>query len=202
MPSEVKVSLADYGVGNLHSIKKALEISGADVTIVENMGLLENAECIVFPGVGAFDKTMERLLPHKEKIKEMLENGIPALGICIGMHILFEGSEEGSSEGIGFFKGSVKKLEAKRIPHMGWNSVDSGDPILEGIENRKFYFAHSYYAKPEENVSIGKTEYEGISIDTLFKKENVYGCQFHPEKSSSSGLKMIADFLDFVGGLK
>ena len=190
------ISLADYGVGNLHSIKKALENSGASVTIVRDMKELLDAECIVFPGVGAFDRPMEKILPYRDEIGSMLKAGTPALGICIGMHILFEGSEEGVSEGIGFMDGFVKKLKCERIPHMGWNTVDSDDPVMRNIESKTFYFAHSYHAEPSESVTAGKTSYENIMIDSLFRKGNVYGCQFHPEKSSYSGMTFLKNFID------
>ena len=190
------ISLADYGVGNLHSIKKALENSGASVTVISDMKELCDAECIVFPGVGAFDRTMEKLLPYRDDIKSILETGVPALGICIGMHIMFEGSEEGTSRGIGSMKGSVKKLRCERIPHMGWNTVVSDDPIMNGIDRNVFYFAHSYHAEPSEPVTKGTTSYENVQIGSLFRKKNVYGCQFHPEKSSSSGMTFLKNFIE------
>lgn len=198
---QMTISLADYGVGNLHSIKKALENSGGRVNVVTEMEELIDAECIVFPGVGAFDRTMEKLRPYRDEIRRSLENGTPALGICIGAHILFEGSEEGMTEGIGFMDGRVVRLKAKQIPHIGWNSVVSRDPVFEGIGSRYFYFAHSYRGDPSfGSVIAGETEYEGRVFPTLFRKENVYGCQFHPEKSSSSGLRMIRNFIGFAEG--
>ena len=190
------ISLADYGVGNLHSIKKALENSGTSVKVVKDMKELIDAECIVFPGVGAFDRPMERILPYKDEINALLKAGTPALGICIGMHILFERSEEGISEGIGYMNGSVKKLKCERIPHMGWNSVDSDDPIMDDIKSKAFYFAHSYHAEPSEQITIGRTSYENVEIGSLFRKGNVYGCQFHPEKSSSSGMTFLKNFIE------
>lgn len=196
------ISLADYGVGNLHSIKKALENSGGNVKVVTDMNDLVDAECIVFPGVGAFDKTMEKLSPYRDDIRSSLENGTPALGICIGAHILFEGSEEGKTKGIGFIDGRVVKLRAKQIPHIGWNSVVSDDAIFVGVESRYFYFAHSYRGDPsDKSLTVGETEYEGEIIPTLFRKNNLYGCQFHPEKSSSSGLRVIRNFIEFAEGL-
>jgi imidazole glycerol phosphate synthase, glutamine amidotransferase subunit len=190
------ISLADYGVGNLHSIKKALENSGTSVTVVSDMKDLLDAECIVFPGVGAFDRPMEKILPYIDDINSMLKAGTPALGICIGMHVLFEGSEEGVSKGIGFMKGSVKRLKCERIPHMGWNTVDSDDPIMNGIESKAFYFAHSYHAEASEPITVGTTSYENVQISSLFKKGNAYGCQFHPEKSSSSGMMFLKNFIE------
>ena len=195
----LNITLADYGVGNLHSIKKSLENCGAKVTVVTDMKELLDAECIVFPGVGAFDKTMDRLLPYREKILKRLESGVPCLGICIGAQILMEGSEEGTSPGIGVIKGKVVKLKAETIPHMGWNTVETEDPLFDGVESRHFYFAHSYHGSPsEEGVVKGTTEYEGTRFPTLFRKWNTVGSQFHPEKSSTSGMRFLKNFISFA----
>ena len=193
------ISLADYGVGNLHSLKKSLENCGAKVIVVSDMKDLLDAECIAFPGVGAFDKTMEKLLPYREAIVEKLRSGTPCIGICIGAQILMQGSEEGESPGIGVIEGKVIKLKAERIPHMGWNTVESDDPLFDGIENRHFYFAHSYHGSPSEKKVIkGTTEYEGARFPTMFRKWNVVGCQFHPEKSSKSGMRFLKNFIAFA----
>ena len=195
----LSISLADYGVGNLHSLRKSLEICGAKVTVVSDMKDLLDAECIAFPGVGAFDKTMEKLLPYREQILDRLRSGTPCLGICIGAQIMMQGSEEGTSPGIGVMEGKVVKLKAERIPQMGWNIVDTDDPLFEGIENRYFYFAHSYNGEPtEKNVVKGTTEYEGVRFPTLFRKWNTVGCQFHPEKSSTSGMQFLRNFIRFA----
>lgn len=194
----LNISLADYGVGNLYSIRRSLENCGADVTTVTDMRDLLDAECIVFPGVGAFDRTMERLRPVRDDIVGKLESGTPALGICIGMQIMFERSAEGSSPGIGFYKGEVVPLEGDIIPHMGWNSVESDDPLFDGVEDRHFYFAHSFAARPGEDIAVGTTEYCGHGIPTIFRKANAYGTQFHPEKSSSSGAALLRNFISFA----
>ena len=195
----LNISLADYRVGNLHSLKKSLENCGAKVTVVTDMKDLLNAECLAFPGVGAFDKTMEALLPYKEEICKKLESGVPGIGICIGTQILTGGSEEGTSPGLGFIDGNTVRLKAKQVPHMGWNMVDTDDALMDGIENRHFYFAHSYYCEPNDASMIrGTTEYEGIRIPTMFRKKNFVGTQFHPEKSSTSGLRFISNFVRFA----
>ncbi|MCL2032044.1 MAG: imidazole glycerol phosphate synthase subunit HisH [Methanomassiliicoccaceae archaeon] len=196
---EVTVSLADYGVGNLHSINKALRNAGGDVRVVTDMRDLIDSECIVFPGVGAFDRTMERLIPYRDDIRAVLGSGVPVLGICIGMHILFDGSEEGGTEGLGLISGRVKRLTAGQVPHMGWNSVDAEDEIFGGVDSRYFYFAHSYFGSPEDrSLVIGTTEHGGAEIPVLFRKKNVYGCQFHPEKSGLSGGRFIRNFIEFA----
>ena len=195
----LSISLADYGVGNLHSLRKSLEICGAKVTVVSDMKDLLDAECIAFPGVGAFDKTMEKLLPYREQILDRLRSGTPCLGICIGAQIMMQGSEEGTSPGIGVMEGKVVKLKAERIPQMGWNIVDTDDALFDGIENRYFYFAHSYHGEPtERDVVKGTTEYEGERFPTLFRKWNTVGCQFHPEKSSTSGMQFLRNFIGFA----
>ena len=191
------MAIADYGVGNLHSIRKALENCGAAADVVEDMRDLLDADCIVLPGVGAFDKTMERLRPIKQRLVRKLEGGTPCLGICIGAQILFEGSEEGEQPGLGFYQGKVVKLKAERVPHMGWNSVRTDDCIFRGIGSPYFYFAHSYYGLPSEDIAIGDTDYFG-QVPALFLKNRTYGTQFHPEKSSESGMRFLRNFVRFA----
>lgn len=195
----LNITLADYGVGNLHSLKKALENCGAKVTVVTDMKELLDADCIAFPGVGAFDKTMEKLQPYRIDISKKLSEGAPCLGICIGAQILMEGSDEGVSPGLGFIKGRVIQLKSKQIPEMGWNTVESEDPLFDGISDRFFYFAHSYHCSPDEKETIkGTTEYEGVRFPSLFRKDNFVGSQFHPEKSSASGTKFLRNFVQFA----
>lgn len=194
---KVRMAVADYGVGNLHSIKKALENCGARPVIETNMRSLLDAECIVFPGVGAFDRTLEKLHPFREVILDRLNAGTPCLGICIGAQILFEASDEGVQPGLGFFKGRVVKLEAEKVPHMGWNSVRSADNLFQGIESPYFYFAHSYHGHPLEEVTVGTTDYFQ-NFPSLFRKKNVYATQFHPEKSSESGMRFLKNFVRYV----
>jgi glutamine amidotransferase len=193
----LRVTMADYGVGNLHSIRKALELCGASVEVVEDMSLLPQADCIVLPGVGAFDRTMERLLPYREAIVSRLRDGVPCLGICIGLQILFQSSEEGSSPGLGYLQGRVVRLKAPRIPHMGWNQVLSDDGAMRNVSEPYFYFAHSFYGQPEDYSDVGHTEYYG-KVPTLFRKGNTYGTQFHPEKSSTAGLEFLSNFVLFA----
>lgn len=194
----LRVTLADYGVGNLYSIRHSLENCGAEVAVVRDMREVLDAECVVFPGVGAFDRTMERLQPYRDGIRDRLEGGTPVLGICIGMQILFEGSAEGGSPGLGFYRGRVVPLEGRVVPHMGWNSVDSDDPLMDGVPDSHFYFAHSYRGSPDEDIAVGTTEYEGSVIPAFFRKRNVYGTQFHPEKSSASGMAFLRNFIAFA----
>ncbi len=197
----VRLGIADYGVGNLHSIRKALENCGAEVYVEKDMGALLDAECIVLPGVGAFTKTMERLLPYRAELLKELENGKPCLGICIGSQILFDGSEEGAGPGLGFLHGRVIRLKADRVPHMGWNSVECQDSLFQSIPSPYFYFAHSFYGNALEDVVVGTTDYYG-RFPTVFRKGNTYGLQFHPEKSSANGLALLRNFVRFAEGCR
>ncbi len=197
----MKLMLADYGVGNLHSIRKALELAGAEVEVVSDMSRLLGAKGMVFPGVGAFDATMERLLPVREQVRARLAAGVPALGICIGEQIMFEGSTEGKDPGLGVFPGRVERLPAEMLPHMGWNTVETVDPLFDGLEDHHFYFAHSYYGHPsDDSIVRGTTEYEGRRFPTVFRRYATYGFQFHPEKSGDEGLDLLKHFVAFAEG--
>ncbi|MGI6008770.1 MAG: imidazole glycerol phosphate synthase subunit HisH [Methanomethylophilus sp.] len=195
----MRISLADYGVGNIHSIRKALEIAGFEVETVTDMSKLLDARAIMFPGVGAFDATMERLLPYREGIRRRMQKGVPTLGICIGAQILFPSSDEGNGPGIGFFGGRVRGLKSKTVPHMGWNIVKTQDPLFDGIEDRHFYFAHSFYCDPEDKAVVkGTTEYEGFEFATVMRDSNTVATQFHPEKSSDAGAAFLKNFEAFA----
>ena len=192
----LNITMIDYGVGNLHSLRKALEISGANVKVVTDAKELLDAECLAFPGVGAFDRTMANLLPYRDEIVRKLSDGTPGIGICIGMQIMMEGSYEGQRPGIGFFNGRAEMLKAERIPQMGWNTVVTDDPLMDGIDDRFFYFTHSYYCNAtEKECIVGTTEYEGVEYPMFFRKKNFVGTQFHPEKSSTSGLRFLKNFV-------
>jgi glutamine amidotransferase len=192
----MKVAIADYGVGNLHSISKALERSGARTQIVNDMSKLAGSECIVFPGVGAFGAAVEKLGPAAESITSSIGSGTPTLGICLGMQIMFEKSDESRGNGLGVFKGDVEKLRAARVPQMGWNEVScKDDPLFEGVPpGAEFYFANSYVCHPEEDVTVGETEY-GERFASAVRRRAVCGVQFHPEKSGVVGLKVLSNFV-------
>jgi len=193
------VTLVDYGVGNIHSIRKALEREGADVKTVSDMSLVADSECVVLPGVGAFDSTMKGMMPFRKEIRDSMVSGKPVLGICIGAHVLFESSEEGNGPGLGVFRGGVRVIRAKHVPHMGWNTVKSGGVFTEGVEDSHFYFAHSYECCPDdEDIILGTTDYDGIAIPAVMSQYNTVGIQFHPEKSGVSGLKVLENFIRFA----
>ncbi|MBN1677899.1 MAG: imidazole glycerol phosphate synthase subunit HisH [Candidatus Thermoplasmatota archaeon] len=192
----MKVSVMDYGVGNLHSIAKGLERAGATVEVVSDPALLLGSESIVFPGVGAFGAAMDILRPILPELNKHIVDGTPTMGVCLGMQILFERSEESPGVGLSAFRGEVKKLKSRRIPQMGWNDVvPEADPLFEGVpRGAQFYFANSYVCHPEEDVAVAKTEY-GESFPSAVRKGALCGVQFHPEKSGPPGLRLLANFL-------
>ncbi len=192
----MRLRIIDYGVGNLHSISKGLERAGASVEVVSDPRDLLDADCIVFPGVGAFGAAMKVLSPVLPELRRRLQDGTPALGICLGMQVLFEKSEESSGEGIAALPGSVRRIRARRIPHMGWNDVvASGDPLFEDVpQSSQFYFANSYVCHPTERISIAETEY-GEVFASAVRRGSVYGVQFHPEKSGDPGLRLLSNFV-------
>ena len=191
----MKISVMDYGVGNLYSISKGLERAGADAQVVADAKALLGAECIVFPGVGAFGAAMSVLRPVLPGLRKKIWAGTPALGICLGMQILFEKSEESGGEGIAVIRGEVKKLRQGRIPQIGWNDVISwGDRLFEEIPTgSQFYFANSYVCHPSEDVAVADTIY-GERFASAIRKGNIVGVQFHPEKSGVPGLKLLSNF--------
>lgn len=197
----MRVTIMDYGVGNLHSISKGFERAGADVEIVADPRALLDAECIVFPGVGAFGAAMEILRPVLLDLQRRIAQGVPTFGVCLGMQILFEKSEESLGPGLGVIKGEVKRLRSGRIPQMGWNNVIGRDEVLfRGIQKgSQFYFANSYVSHPSEEVAIAWTEY-GERFPSAVRKGPLCGVQFHPEKSGPAGLMLISNFVELAEG--
>jgi glutamine amidotransferase len=199
----MKISIADYGVGNLHSISKGLERAGARTEVVTQMTKLLDADCIVFPGVGAFGAAMDKLQPIITGLRDRIGSGVPVMGVCLGMQIMFDRSEESSGEGIGVFKGDVKKLRSPRVPQMGWNDVVwIRDELFEGVsEGSQFYFANSYVCHPTEDVSLAQTEY-GERFPSAVRRGALCGVQFHPEKSGPPGLKLLSNFVGIAEGAR
>ena len=194
----MKVALFDYGAGNLHSLGKALERGGADVEVTSSWDRALGADALVLPGVGAFSAAVEALPADRTRVREALEGGLPCLGICLGMQLLFDGSDEGEGIGIGLIPGRVRKLDARVVPHMGWNDVHgAGDPLFAGLSGGLAgYYAHSYSCDPvDKSVVIGWTEYSGERIAAAVRYRRSWGVQFHPEKSSRAGLRLVANFL-------
>ena len=199
MSAPLAVALLDYGAGNLHSLGKALEKGGARVTVTSDWDVALASDALVLPGVGAFSAAVEALPPERERVREALDRGLPCLGICLGMQLFFDGSDEGEGEGIGFIPGRVRRLEAPVVPHMGWNDVeDRGDPLFaREAHGMAGYYAHSYQCDPMDPAAvIAWTEYAGTRIAAAVRKGNAWGVQFHPEKSSRPGLRLVANFLE------
>ncbi|NIP78803.1 MAG: imidazole glycerol phosphate synthase subunit HisH, partial [Gemmatimonadetes bacterium] len=177
----MSVLLFDYGTGNLHSLRKALELQGARVRVGTR---LRDEVALVLPGVGAFGAAAERLAPRAAAIRAAVADGLPVLGICLGMQLLFDASEEGAGDGLGLVPGTVRRLRARRVPHMGWNRVEGTDPVLAGVRAERFYFANSYVAEPvEPGDVIGWTRHEDVRFPAAVRRGAVVGTQFHPEKS-------------------
>ena len=193
----------DYGVGNLHSISKGLERAGARVEVVSDPGRLLGSQCIVFPGVGAFGAAMGVLRPVLPALRRKISEGTPTLGVCLGMQIMFERSEESAGDGLGALRGDVRRLKKGRIPQMGWNDLRlSDDPLFEGVpRDAQFYFANSYICRPSENMTIAETEY-GEVFPSVVRKGPICGVQFHPEKSGGPGLRILRNFVGISEGVK
>ncbi len=202
------IAIVDLGMGNLRSVQKAFEFLGIDAFLTSKSDDILASDALVFPGVGAFGDCMNSLEDRglKKAILKFVDSGRPFLGICLGMQVLFEESEEfGHHKGLGVIKGRVVRFpdSVGKIPHMGWNCVDlvRKHPIFEGIESGSyFYFVHSYYCVPGEDVTVGETEYNGVVFTSCVSKENVFACQFHPEKSQKVGLKFVKNFGRIVMG--
>ena len=201
------IAVIDYNMGNLHSVAKALEKVASDfrISVTNDKQEILKAGAIIFPGVGAFGKGMKNLsrLGLIEVLKEKINQGSPFLGICLGLQLLFTTSHEhGHYSGLGVVEGEVVRFpQGVKIPHMGWNQVSKikEDIIFQDIPSDSyFYFVHSYYVKPQdENLTLGKTEY-GIRFASAIRRENLYGVQFHPEKSQDIGLKLLSNFIQMV----
>lgn len=196
----IRVLIIDYGVGNLFSIEASFKkFNNVDVLISSKIRKIENFDIAILPGVGNFSETSRKIKYFKDNLKEAIENGSILFGICLGMHLLFSKSEEGPGKGLEILNGKVVKLSSKsKLPHIGWNTIKiiKKNEIIQNIQNNSFfYFAHSYHPIPEDdNVIIAKTLY-GKFFPSIIAYRNIYGTQFHPEKSSINGLKILENLL-------
>jgi glutamine amidotransferase len=192
------VAILDYGCGNLHSLAKGLRAGGAEPRVVTSPGEVGGARALVLPGVGAFGAAAERL-GDREAWRRLLDGGLPCLGICLGMQLLFESSDEDPGRGLGAVPGRVRRLDAPRLPHMGWNDVEPSrtDPVLEGLDPLVAYFAHSFAAEPGDPATVvAWSEHGGDRFPSVVRRRNVCGVQFHPEKSGAAGLRLLRNFLE------
>jgi len=198
------IAVVDYGMGNLLSICKALEVSGSDVQVTSNIEEVRSSDAIVLPGVGAFRDAMMRLSPFSDMIVEEAESGKPILGICLGLQLMFtESTEGGLYQGLDFYKGKVIKLpDSVKVPQMGWNNLrilKPDHPFLTGIpDGSRAYFVHSFYGSVEnQEVVLATTEY-GKTFPAVVGVENVLATQFHPEKSGEIGLRLLRNFVAII----
>jgi imidazole glycerol-phosphate synthase subunit HisH len=196
-----RIAILDYGMGNLRSAEKALEHVGVTARISRDPVEVQAADGVILPGVGAMPRAMERIREHglDELIAERQAAGVPILGICLGLQLLFESTSEfGGSEGVGLLEGPVGELEAEglKVPHIGWSPVrwTRESRLTEGLPSgTPFYFVHSFAPRPSGEDLLGTAEY-GSRFACAAERENVFGVQFHPEKSSSAGLRLLANF--------
>jgi len=195
----VRVTLFDYGAGNLHSLAKAIATASAvEVRVQTDPVQALDTDVLILPGVGAFGAAAARLEPGREQMRKALEEGLPCLGICLGMQLLFESSDEGEGRGLGVFKGRVTRLKAKQVPHIGWNAVEQ-DAALRSARLDTVYYAHSFVCRAEEpGVVVGWTTHEEDRFPASVRRGKVLGVQFHPEKSSTAGVRFVQSFLEEV----
>jgi glutamine amidotransferase len=196
------IAVVDYGVGNLFSIYNALEHIEAGPQLITEPEDLTGFDGVVVPGVGSFGRCMRRLSRFEGSLRQALEAGTPILGICVGMQILFDRSEESPEEGLGWISGDVIRLpDSVLVPQMGWNtlSIKKEAEILEGISDEDFfYFVHSYHCVPEDRSVLAATTDYGLEIAAAVSRENLFAVQFHPEKSGEKGLKILENFMRFT----
>ena len=196
-----RVGIIDYGVGNLRSVEKAFAAVGCDAVVSADEDILQTVERLVLPGVGAFGACMKALTERgfDQLVCERVAQGTPVLGVCVGMQMLFEESEEfGRTRGLGLLRGRVIRFSGDLVvPQVGWNQIRQrlAHPLLQGIaDGAFFYFVHSYYCEPaDSSVVLGETDY-GVAYASAVAHENVSGVQFHPEKSQAAGLRLLANF--------
>lgn len=204
----VTIAVIDYDMGNLHSACKGLAIAGATPHITDHAADLEAADALVLPGDGAFDPAMQHLRSRDlvSPIKDAIASGKPFLGICLGLQLLFDYSDEGSEAGLGLLPGHIKKFQKEpeiTIPHMGWNQLTLTQPhcpLWQGVKTGDWvYFVHSYYAEPSDPAVLAATTTHGSqTVTAAVAKDNIMAMQYHPEKSAPAGLKMLANFVELV----
>jgi len=193
--------IIDYGAGNIRSVINAFRFIGSDITVSCDPAVMRQADGLILPGVGACGYAMQKLAPIAEVIKDQVRSGKPLLGICLGFQLLFDEShEKGVTQCLGLVSGQVIPIPPGRtIPHMGWNYVQAPADmrLMKGLTpGRHFAFVHSYYADvTDARATVAEVEYEGLSMAAAIEKDNLFGCQFHPEKSGDDGLQMLRNFV-------
>lgn len=192
-------TILDYGVGNLFSLSSGLRAAGIPVRIEADPMSAADADCLILPGVGAFPAAVSRMGDARTPLRDRLDNGLPCLAICLGMQLLLDRSVEGPGAGLGFVRGEVTPVRAPRVPHMGWNSVDSDDPLFNASQLRLAYFAHSFACRPVAGSTVvAWTDHGGDRIPAAIRYRRTLGVQFHPEKSSVAGIAFLRAFWEDV----
>lgn len=197
----MKIAIFDYGSGNIFNLQKSLEEINVEVDVITQFNNIKKYDGLFFPGVGNFDPAIEKINNNSENELQNILNDLPIFGICLGMEILFDSSEEGNLEGLHMISGNVIQLSNTIVPHMGWNNIlienDNDDNLLEGVDNKSWvYFAHSYKIDPQNKQTvIAHSNYENEIIPSIIKQNNLFGTQFHPEKSGVVGTKILQNFL-------
>jgi glutamine amidotransferase len=196
----VIITVFDYGAGNLHSLLKVLELTGHEARLESDPARAAATDLLVLPGVGAFPAAAARLAPSRAALRDALRDGLPCLGICLGMQLLFDASDEGPGEGLGVLRGRVTRLSAKRVPQIGWNSLDdTADSLFARAALRTAYFANSFVCRPADAACVvAWSSHESDCFPAAVRATNTLGVQFHPEKSSAPGVSFIRQFITDV----
>ena len=203
------IAIIDYGAGNIQSVSKALRHIGCDCFVTRDSEKILTADSAVLPGVGSFGDTVDSLnrFGIRDAAVDFIKSGKPFLGICLGLQLLFPGSEESpDAQGLGIFGGTITKIpngEGLKIPHMGWNSLDikKGSRLFKGIEEHPYvYYVHSYYLTAQSRDIVAAQTHYGVAIDAAVEQDNVFATQFHPEKSGDTGLRILKNFADIAEG--
>ena len=205
------IAIIDYDAGNIKSVEKAFEALGEEIVITRDRETIINAHGVVLPGVGAFGDAMEKLKEYQlvDTIHEVVSKEIPCLGMCLGLQLMFESSEESPGvEGLGILKGKIVRIpegEGIKVPHIGWNNLTypNSGRLFKGIaENSFVYFVHSYYLQAQDPSIVKAVAEYGVEIHASVEQGNVFACQFHPEKSSTVGMQILQNFINVVKGVE
>jgi glutamine amidotransferase len=196
----MRVSVFDYGAGNLHSLAKVLDVHGVELVIEPDPVRAVDADLLVLPGVGAFGAAAARLAPGRDVMREAIGGGLPVVGICLGMQLMFDASEEGAGTGLGIMAGRVERLRAARVPHIGWNSVEPSGAASESVPlPPTVYYANSFVCRPsDESVVSAWTTHETDRFPAIVRAGSAVGVQFHPEKSSAPGVRFLRELVAAV----
>ena len=198
------IAIIDYDAGNIKSVEKVLQHLGQEAVITKDRDVILSSDKVILPGVGSFGDAMGKLRKYKldQVIYDVVDKKIPFLGLCLGLQLLFESSEETPGvTGLGLLKGKILRIpdcDGLKIPHMGWNSIEikEGSRLFTGIPNQSYvYFVHSYYLKAEEEADVAASTHYSVDIHASVEHDNIFACQFHPEKSSEVGLKILQNFV-------